>query len=90
MLLEDFFQEDGITRNVLETGEIVTHIQLPENSANFVGSYQKLRLRRRGIFLKEELPFLWEFQMMGLYQQSIWPARDSRASRKHIELIKPR
>ena len=44
MPLEDFFQEDGITRNVLQQGEIVTR----RDSKGFygvVGSYQKLRHR---------------------------------------------
>jgi len=45
MPLEQFFQEDGITRNVLKNGEIVTHVELPESSSTMFGSYQKLRQR---------------------------------------------
>ena len=45
MPLEDFFQNDGITRNVLKPGEIVTHIELPDDSLRRFSSYQKLRHR---------------------------------------------
>ena len=45
MPLEDFFQEDGVTRNVLQQGEIVTHVEIPKGSTRVVGSYQKLRHR---------------------------------------------
>ena len=37
MPLEQFFQEDGITRNVLKNGEIITHVELPQSSSSMVG-----------------------------------------------------
>ena len=33
MALGEFFQLDGMTRNVLQTGELVTHLTLPEDVA---------------------------------------------------------
>ena len=81
-----FLQEDGITRNVLETGEIVTHIQLPENSANFVGSYQKLRLREAWDFPKEGCLSVG-FQMMGRINNQYGQHGIREHPRKHMELI---
>ena len=39
------FQLDGMTRNVLQTGELVTHLTLPEDVSEWQGDYQKLRQR---------------------------------------------
>ena len=45
MALSEFFQEDGITKNVLEPGELVTHLKLPIDASEWKGDYQKLRQR---------------------------------------------
>ena len=45
MPFAEFFQLDGMTRNVLKPGELVTHVTLPDDAKNWEGGYQKLRLR---------------------------------------------
>ncbi|MCZ6690829.1 MAG: FAD binding domain-containing protein [Planctomycetota bacterium] len=41
----EFFQPDGIRKHVMKKGEIITHIEIPEESADLRAAYQKLRLR---------------------------------------------
>ncbi len=43
--LSDFYVNDGIVRLRLEKNEIVTRVHLPESTAGWRGSYQKLRIR---------------------------------------------
>jgi 4-hydroxybenzoyl-CoA reductase subunit beta len=43
--LSEFYVNDGIVRLRLEPNEIVTRLHLPESSAGWRGSYQKLRVR---------------------------------------------
>lgn len=43
--LSEFYVNDGIVRLKLAKNEIVTRIHLPESSAGWHGSYQKLRVR---------------------------------------------
>jgi 4-hydroxybenzoyl-CoA reductase subunit beta len=43
--LSEFYVNDGIVRLRLEPNEIVTRVHLPESSAGWRGSYQKLRVR---------------------------------------------
>ena len=43
--LSEFYVNDGIARLHLAADEIVTRVQLPESSAGWRGSYQKLRVR---------------------------------------------
>ena len=45
MPLHEFYQLDGMTRNVLEPGEFMLKITFPEDVGNWVGSYRKLRIR---------------------------------------------
>ncbi len=45
MPLVDFYQLDGMTRNVLKPGEFMLKITLPEDVEEWIGSYQKLRVR---------------------------------------------
>lgn len=45
MPFAEFFQLDGMTRNVLKPGELVTNVTLPEDAQDWQGAYQKLRLR---------------------------------------------
>ena len=47
MPLDSFFELDGITRNVLK-GELIGKVTFPESSRQYVGKYQKLRLRDMG------------------------------------------
>ncbi len=59
MPLNDFFQLDGMTRNVLEPGELVTHISIPDDAGNWVGDYQKLRQRDSWDFPEAGVAVLW-------------------------------
>ena len=59
MLLDEFFQLDGINRNVLEKGELVTHITIPEDSEDWIGDYQKLRQRDSWDFPEAGVAVLW-------------------------------
>ena len=56
---EDFFQLDGITRNVLEEGEFVLKVTFPENVSSRVGSYHKLRVRESWDFPEAGVSAAW-------------------------------
>jgi 4-hydroxybenzoyl-CoA reductase subunit beta len=43
--LSEFYQLDGMKKNVLEKGEFLLKVSLPKESLKRVGSYQKLRVR---------------------------------------------
>ena len=43
--LSEFYQLDGMKKNVLEKGEFLLKVTLPEDSIQRIGSYQKLRVR---------------------------------------------
>ena len=43
--IESFYQLDGMKKNVLEEGEFLLKVTLPEDAAMRTGSYQKLRVR---------------------------------------------
>ncbi len=45
MPLSEFYQLDGMKKNVLEKGEFLLKVTLPEDSIKRIGSYQKLRVR---------------------------------------------
>lgn len=59
MPMSDFFALDGITRNVLKAGEMVTHVTLPEDAHNWHGAYQKLRLRETWDFPEAGVAAAW-------------------------------
>ena len=56
----EFFELDGMTRNVLESGELVTHITIPEDSTEWSGDYQKLRQRDSWDFPEAGVAVLWK------------------------------
>ena len=58
--LSEFFELDGMTRNVLERGELVTHVTLPEDSAEWNGDYQKLCQRNSWDFPEAGVAVLWK------------------------------
>ncbi len=62
MPFADFFQLDGMTRNVLKLGELVTHVTLPEDSVNWSGGYQKLRLRETWDFPEAGVAAAWKIE----------------------------
>ena len=60
MPLKDFFQLDGMTRNVLDEGELVTHLTIPDDSIDWEGDYQKLRQRESWDFPEAGVAVLWK------------------------------
>ena len=54
MPLSEFFELDGI-KNILKTGEIITHITLDDDINSWSGDYQKLSLKKVGISQRQEL-----------------------------------
>ena len=62
MPFADFFELDGMTRNVLKPGELVTHVTLPEDATNWQGAYQKLRLRETWDFPEAGVAAAWKIE----------------------------
>jgi 4-hydroxybenzoyl-CoA reductase subunit beta len=62
MPFADFFELDGVTRNVLKAGELVTHVTLPDDAANWQGAYQKLRLRETWDFPEAGVAAAWKIE----------------------------
>jgi len=60
MLLHDFYQLDGMTRNVLKPGEFVLKITLPRDAVQYTGSYQKLRVRESWDFPEAGVAAAWK------------------------------
>ncbi|MBJ23371.1 MAG: hypothetical protein CMB64_01755 [Euryarchaeota archaeon] len=60
MPLSEFFKLDGIKRNVLQPGEIITHIKLDENIEQWDGDYQKLSLRKSWDFPEVGVAVAWK------------------------------
>jgi len=58
--ISEFFQEDGITRNVLREGEMVSHVTLPEDVMEWKGDYQKLRVRESWDFPEAGVAAAWK------------------------------
>ena len=65
MPLTEFFELDGITRNVLAPGELVTHLTLPDDSSDWIGDYQKLRQRESWDFPEAGVAVLWKSESDG-------------------------
>jgi len=55
----EFFELDGMKRNILKRGELVTHITIPEDSSEWQGDYQKLRQRDSWDFPEAGVAVLW-------------------------------
>ena len=56
---DEFFQLDGITRNVLQEGEFVLKVTFPEDVEHRVGSYKKLRVRESWDFPEAGVASSW-------------------------------
>jgi 4-hydroxybenzoyl-CoA reductase subunit beta len=59
MPISEFFRLDGMTRNVLKKGEIVTQITFPEDVFEWEGDYQKLRQRESWDFPEAGVAVTW-------------------------------
>ena len=60
MLLHEFYQLDGMTRNVLQPGEFMLKVTLPDDAANWIGSYRKLRVRESWDFPEAGVAAAWK------------------------------
>ena len=60
MPLTEFYQLDGMTRNVLQPGEFMLKVTLPEDVSEWVGSYRKLRLRESWDFPEAGAAAAWK------------------------------
>lgn len=60
MPITEFFQLDGMTRNVLEEGEIITHVSLPEDVEEWEGDYLKLSVRKSWDFPEVGIAAAWK------------------------------
>ena len=66
MPINEFFKLDGMTKNVLESGEIVTHVTLPDDHSEWKGDYQKLRQRESWDFPEAGVAVTWKMGANGL------------------------
>ena len=56
----EFYQLDGMTRNVLQPGEFMLKVTLPDDVADWTGSYRKLRLRETWDFPEAGAAAAWK------------------------------
>jgi len=59
MQLTEFFELDGITRNCLKPGEIITHVTISDDAKLWSGDYQKLSLRKSWDFPEAGVAVAW-------------------------------
>jgi len=57
--LTEFFELDGMKKNVLMTGEFLLRVELPEAASARVGAYQKLRVRESWDFPEAGVAASW-------------------------------
>ena len=60
MPLEEFYQLDGMKKNVLQRGEFMLKVTLPKDAYDYEGSYQKLRLRESWDFPEAGISAAWK------------------------------
>ena len=60
VLLHEFYQLDGMIRNVLQPGEFMLKVTLPDDAANWIGSYRKLRVRESWDFPEAGVAAAWK------------------------------
>ena len=58
--LTDFYQLDGMKKNVLEVGEFLCKVILPSDAKDRIGSYQKLRVRESWDFPEAGVAISWK------------------------------
>ena len=58
--LEEFYQLDGMKKNVLKQGEFLLKVTLPDDAFEYEGSYQKLRLRETWDFPEAGISAAWK------------------------------
>lgn len=57
--LENFYELDGMKKNILSEGEFLLRVELPESASQRVGSYQKLRVRESWDFPEAGVAASW-------------------------------
>ena len=60
MPLHEFYQLDGMTRNVLQPGEFMLKVTLSDDAGDWVGSYRKLRVRESWDFPEAGVAAAWK------------------------------
>ena len=58
--LDEFYQLDGMKKNVLKQGEFLLKVTLPDDAFEYEGSYQKLRLRETWDFPEAGISAVWK------------------------------
>ena len=58
--LSEFYQLDGMKKNVLQPGEFMLKVTLPKDSFDYTGSYQKLRVRESWDFPEAGVSAVWK------------------------------
>ena len=58
--LSEFYQLDGMKKNVLKPGEFMLKVTLPKDSFDYTGSYQKLRVRESWDFPEAGVSAVWK------------------------------
>ena len=58
--LHEFYQLDGMTRNILTKGEFLLKVTLPSGVEDWVGSYQKFRVRESWDFPEAGVAAAWK------------------------------
>jgi len=58
--LTEFYQLDGMKKNVLQPGEFMLKVTLPQDAYEYDGSYQKLRLRESWDFPEAGITAVWK------------------------------
>ncbi|MGB1845765.1 MAG: FAD binding domain-containing protein [Candidatus Poseidoniaceae archaeon] len=59
MALEDFFELDGMKKNVLQPGEFLLAVHLSDDASSRVGAYHKLRVRETWDFPEAGIAASW-------------------------------
>ena len=58
--LHDFYQLDGMKKNILKQGEFLLRVTLPSDAFELTGSYQKLRVRESWDFPEAGIAIAWK------------------------------
>ena len=58
--LSDFYQLDGMTKNILQKGEFLLKVTLPDDVSDWTGNYSKLRVRESWDFPEAGVAAAWK------------------------------
>jgi 4-hydroxybenzoyl-CoA reductase subunit beta len=60
VLVNEFYQLDGMTRNILQPGEFMLKVTLPDDVEDWIGAYRKLRVRESWDFPEAGAAAAWK------------------------------